>query len=509
MRILFGTSEVFPLAKTGGLADVSHALPAALQARGLEVRVLMPAYPQALEQAVQPRECLRLGDPFGWGEARLLDALPPDSGVPIWLIDCPALYNRSGGLYQDETGADWSDNHLRYGLLCHVAAAIANEVGSGWLPDVIHANDWHMGLVPLLLRPDTRRRTATILAVHNLGYQGLFDASAFDDLGLPQTARGPLEYYGRLSFLKAGLETADHVATVSPTYASEILTPDYGCGLDGVLRARPAPPVGILNGIDMAVWNPANDPLIPTAYSHDSLQGKLKCKRQLRAELGLADAGETPILAYASRLAHQKMPDVVLEALPRLLAHGVQFALVAEGEPHYAQAFAQLAEQYPGQVSVTLDYDERAAHRLLAGADMLLHPSRYEPCGLMPLYAMRYGTIPIVRRCGGLADSVIDVDAGPQDPEAATGFVFTSPTAEALVSCVERALATYARPLMWRRLRARGMNRDFGWTQAAQAYEALYRAAAKAPDADSHLADAAPIFIPRSSRPAQTQRAAL
>lgn len=479
MRLLFVTSEVFPLAKTGGLADVSHALPSALQRHGLDVRILMPAYPQALSQAAPVREVFRFGDPFGWGDARILETALPNSPVPVWMIDCPALYGRSGGLYQDEDGRDWSDNHLRYGLLAHVAAALANEAGGAWAPDIIHANDWHAGLVPLLLRPDARKRTAIVFGVHNLAYQGLFDPRCFDELNLPESGFRHLEFHGRLCFLKAGIETADAVVTVSPCYAGEILSPEYGCGLDGVLRNRPTPPIGILNGIDTTLWDPARDPHLPAQFSEHAMSGKQACKRAIQEALGLDGAADAPLVAYTSRLTHQKMPDVVLESLPLLVDSGAQFALVAEGEAAYEAAFRAMAAQYPGRVAVKIGYNEPDAHRLLAGADMLLHPSRYEPCGLVPLYAMRYGTVPVVRRCGGLADTVVATSEASIRDRSATGFAFDGTSADALTAAVAQAIAHYRQPLAWRRIRAAAMARDFGWPNAAKAYAALYSALAR------------------------------
>ena len=475
MRVLFVTAEMTPLTKTGGLADVSAALPEALiRSNNVNVRVLMPAYPRALESAAAVREVLRLGDPLGWGATRLLEGVVPGTDVPVWLIDCPALYNRPGGPYQDATGRDWSDNHLRFALLAHVAAAIADECGGSWVPDLIHANDWHAGLVPALVSGNAGRKIPIVFTIHNLGYQGLFPAGQLRELMLPLRACESLEYHGQLSFLKAGIIGADAVTTVSPTYASEILFAEHGCGLDGALRARGKPPIGLFNGIDCRSWDPAHDPDIAARYSSGAMAGKLSCKRAFRAETGLDQIDAVPLLAFSSRLTHQKMPDTVLEAVPGLLNRGAQFALVAEGDKEYETAFRELAGRYPGQLAVHVGYDEALAHRLLAAADILLHPARYEPCGLVPLYAMRYGAVPVVRHCGGLADSVVD-PASDGKEAAANGFSFGPPDTTSLIEAASRAFDAFAQPLLWRRLVAAGMAKDFGWSAAAATYAALYR----------------------------------
>src|SRR5258706_7604368 len=332
MRVLYITSEVYPFAKTGGLADVSAALPAALREIGIDVRLLVPGYPQAIERASNPQEILRFGDPLGCGEVRLLETRLPLADVPVWFVDCPALYGRSGGLYQVETGQDWPDNSLRFALLMQVAAALANEPGRAWAPDLIHANDWHAGVVPLLLARNGRPRPATLFTIHNLAYQGLFDAQEMGRLRLPDDAHAAMEFYGRMSFLKGGIESADAITTVSPTYANEILTPEYGCGLDGLLRERASALSGILNGADYRIWDPSTDPYLVCNYSARSVATKTDCKRAIQMELGLEVDVDMPLMAFMSRLVHQKMPDVVLDVLPDLLEEGMQFVLVAEGE---------------------------------------------------------------------------------------------------------------------------------------------------------------------------------
>ena len=472
MRALYVTSEIYPLTKTGGLADVSAALPSALRQLGVDARVLLPGYRLALERAPNVTEVAHFGDLPGYGKTRLLETRLPKTQVPVWLIDCPTLFDRPGGPYQDEDGEEWQDNALRFSLLNHVAAAIANGTGGEWRPDIVHANDWHAGLIPLLL--SAQRKVPTVFTIHNLAYQGLFDLSQCESLGLPSTDFSHLEFYGRMSFLKAGISAADAVTTVSPTYASEILNPEQGCGLDGLLRERASSLSGILNGADYGLWDPGIDPHLPRNYTVRSLGSKKACKRAVQTELGLECESDTPLFAYMSRLAHQKMPDVVLESLPRLLDDGVQFALVAEGDGTYQDAFCNLAERYPGRAAVHIGYDEGKAHRLLAGADMLIHPSRFEPCGLVPMYAMRYGTLPIVRNSGGLADSVVDASPEHGTHPPGTGFVFENSNSAELLACVRRALDCYRQPIWWHRLQVNAMRQDFSWERAARSYVDLY-----------------------------------
>jgi starch synthase len=476
MRVLYVTSEALPLAKTGGLADVSAALPAALSDLGVDVRLLLPAYPQALEAAPSPREVLRTKNLLGYGEARLLETYLPASQVRVWLLDCPELYNRSGGLYLDEDGQEWSDNPQRFAALAHVAAAIGMGALPLWQPDIVHGHDWHAGLVPFLLQGQDSSRPATVQTVHNLAFLGQCDMGLAPQLGLGDAAavQTHAEFYGRLSFLKAGISTADAITTVSANYAREILTPEYGCGLDGLLQARANRLHGILNGMDDAIWNPETDPHLPHCYSKALLAPKAICKALLQREMGLPENADVPLLASMSRLAHQKMPDVVLEVLPALLEQGVQFVLLGDGDRTYRDQFLAMAARYPGQMAVRIGYQEPLAHRILGGADMLMHPSRFEPCGLVPIYAMRYGTIPLVRKIGGMADSVVDATPETILDGSATGFSFTDPDAASLLACAQRAIALYSKPLSWRKLQAAAMSRDFSWRRSAQIYADLY-----------------------------------
>jgi len=496
LRVLFVSSEIYPLAKTGGLADVSAALPWALLAQGVDVQLMMPGYPGALEAAANKSVQVELEDYLGFGLLRLIAARTPDTGLPLWLVDCPKLFRRAGGLYQDENRQDWPDNAERFAMLNHVAAHLGSgRVLPDWVADIVHANDWHLGLLPLLLAGIDGPRPASVLTVHNLAYQGVFPADHFPKLGLPSEAFSPdgVEYYGQISFLKAGIRHADQITTVSPTYAREILTPEYGCGLENVLKARVSVLSGILNGIDHKVWDPANDPYLTRSFSSRDLGGKRACRTALQRELGLEVSESTPLVAYLSRMTDQKMTDVVVEAWSRILEKDLQVAILGEGDPAIESGFRMAAQRYPGKAAVHIGYDEPLAHRLLAGADILLHPSRFEPCGLTHRYAMRYGSLPIVRLTGGLADTVVDCSDRTMRDGTANGFAFEAMTADDMLACLDRALAVYGQPVSWRRTQRRAMESFHGWEGAAQRYIEIYRrlapnAALESPTGDRKIA---------------------
>ena len=475
-RVLFVASEIYPLAKTGGLADVCAALPPALAAHGVDVRLLMPGYPRALEMALAPRVLVEFGDVLGVPGVRVLAARTPDSALPLWLVDSPGLYRRAGGPYQDERGQEWPDNALRFAVFAQVAARLAGAAvaATGWQPDVVHCHDWHCGLVPLLMKA-AGTRARSVFTIHNAAFQGNYPLQDAARLGIGPAHAGcdGVEFYGRLSFLKAGIRYADRVTTVSPTYARELLGTEHGCGMEGVLAARGADFSGILNGIDTRLWNPRSDPHLPRNYCVAEPDGKATCKTALREELGLQPSSDGPLAIMVSRLTRQKMADVVLAELPALLQRepSMQFALLGRGEADLEQGFTALAAAFPGRVSARIDYAEPDAHRLHAAADLLLHGARFEPCGLVQMYAMRYGTVPVVSRVGGLADSVVDAD----DLDAGTGFVFDGCSGDALQRAIARGIRTWReRPLHWGRLQASAMRRDFGWQQPAFDYLRLY-----------------------------------
>ncbi len=470
-HVLFATSEMFPLAKTGGLGDVCAALPAALAALGADMRVILPGYVSALDQAIGKRRLATL--PEG---GVLLLGRAPGTGLPVYLVDRPDLFRRPGGPYQDPEKQDWPDNLRRFAALSATVAALAlHGDGAGWQPDLVHANDWHTGLAMAFLALAGTPRPASLFTIHNLAYQGNFPLDEARALGLPEEVLSPdgAEFYGQLSCLKAGIRYADHITTVSPTYAREILTPEHGAGLDGLLRARVADLTGILNGIDSAAWNPAGDPELAAPYDAQRLGGKAIAKAALQRELGLDPAAEGPLLISVNRLTHQKMADVVLQALPALLDDGVQVALHGQGDPALEAAFRAASAGREGRLAVRIGYDEALAHRLHAAADLALTPARFEPCGLTTMYAMRYGALPVTRPVGGLADTVADIGAG--DPAAhGTGFTFVEPTAAALVAAVRRGSAVFRDKPAWRRTQKRVMLQDFGWQASACRFLALY-----------------------------------
>jgi len=511
-RVLVVTSEVYPLAKTGGLADVCAALPAALAELGADVRLLLPGYPAALDQLESPRVLARFGPLLGIEGVRLVAGRIPDSGLEAWLVDCPSLYLRPGGIYQSSDGLEWSDNALRFGLLCEAAAALAlGRVDVGWRPHIVHCNDWHTGLVPLLVKRGGATRPRSVFTLHNAAFQGNYPLAVAERLGLGAALAGPkgIEFYGQLSFLKAGLVHADRITTVSPTYAREILTPEFGCGMDGVLQARGSALSGILNGIDTRLWDPAADPLIERPYSVHAPGGKLACKRALQEQLGLAVDGQRPLAIMVNRVTRQKMADVVLASLPELLQRHpqLQFAMLGQGDQDLEQGFAEIAQAFRGRISASIGFSEPAAHRLHAGGDLLLHGSRFEPCGLTQMYAMRYGTLPVVRRIGGLADTVVDAGRDASDArvaEEANGFDFTDSSGEALMDAVGRGIDTWERrPQSWRQLKMQAMSRDFGWKHSAQRYRGLY-AGLVASGRDGQRVPASPgqLTRPRLSTPA-------
>jgi len=478
LRVLHVAVEIYPLVKTGGLADVVAALPPALAARGLDTRVLLPGFPAILNGVSEQKRVIRFGPVFGAAVITLRIGRLPDSGVLAYIIDAPYLYRRDGNPYLGPDGHDWRDNHRRFALLGWVAAHLATgELDRNWQPDVVHAHDWHAGLAPAYIAQNPASHTATVFTIHNLAFRGLFPLDHHGDLGLlisgaNQTA---LEFHGQLSFMKAALVHSKRVNTVSPTYAREICTPEFGWGLEGLLRDRGTDLSGILNGVDYAVWDPGHDPNLPATYSASDLRGKKECKLKLQADLGFAHHAKTPLFAVVSRLTAQKGMDLVLGALPALLAGGGQLVVVGNGESDIEAAFRAAAAAHPDAVSVYLGYDDALAHRVIAGADILLVPSRFEPCGLTQLYALRYGTIPLVRRVGGLADTVIDATPEHLKTRTCNGFVFDDAGSRALAHRIDDALKLYRNPEVWLQIQRRGMEQDFSWGDAAVRYEALYR----------------------------------
>lgn len=473
-RVLFATSEVYPLVKTGGLADVSASLPDALCKLGHDVLVVLPGYPKALDAARKAGSTRAARFHVGHYDVSLWHTPLPGSSATLCLVDCPPLFDRPGNPYQNEEGQDWDDNAHRFALFGRVAAMMAmGEAGLTWRPDLVHCNDWQTGLIPVFLAPH-QRRPGIVFTIHNLAYQGIFSRETFQSLELPESLWhwDRLEFYGQFSFIKGGLVFSDRITTVSPGYAREIQTPEFGHGLDGVLRQRQQQLTGILNGIDTQVWNPQEDPELPFHFGQNHMNNKALCRDDLRLELGLQDRGG-PLLAFIGRLVEQKGVDWLISVLPGLLEGGCQCALLGSGEAHYETALKQLAQQWPAQMALTLGYDEGLSHRITAGADIFLMPSRFEPCGLNQMYSLRYGTIPIVHAVGGLSDTVRD----PEDVgvDKANGFRFTGATERALLAAAERALAWFGNRQSWRRLQYNAMAADYSWNQRALDYGDVYQ----------------------------------
>lgn len=478
MRILHAAAEVFPLVKTGGLADVLGALPQALMGAGADVRLLLPGLPAIVRGLEQQRPVRELGAMFGAARVTLRLGRLAHSGVPAYVVDAPYLYQRPGSPYLAADGNEWPDNAQRFALLGWVAAHLASgELDSDWKPDVLHAHDWHAAMACAYVAAHPGATAASVFTVHNLAYQGLFDAGDYPLLGLPARfmVHGGLEFHGQFSFMKAGLAYARQVTTVSPSYAAEMATPEFGCGLDGVVRSRGADVSGILNGVDGAVWSPQTDNAIAAPYSRVSLSGKEHCKAALQQSIGLRVDAQAPLFAVVSRMTSQKGLDLVLGALPGMIAQGAQLALQGSGDTVLEAAFTAAAAHYRGEVAVRLGYDEAFAHQMIAGADAILVPSRFEPCGLTQLYGLRYGTVPVVRRVGGLIDTVVDAGQASTVDDHATGFQFGPASVEALDGALRRAIVRYRQRAQWQRLMLRGMAQDFSWTSAAGKYLALYR----------------------------------
>ncbi len=476
LRILYATPECAPLVKTGGLGDVAGALPLALRQIGLDARVLLPGYPAVLAALPGARNAGRIDAIARLPAAQLLEAELPQ-GVPAWVVDCPALYDRDGGPYQDAGGADWEDNPLRFGLLSRAAALLAARQGPvAWCPQLLHANDWQTGLAPAYAALADDGATPSVITIHNLAFQGVFAPHWVTDLGLPAAsfAVEGVEYHGRVSFLKAGLSYADAITTVSPTYAKEIQHEAMGMGLHGLLSARRDRLTGIQNGIDTTVWDPANDALIAERYDAATLERKAANKTALQVRFGLEPLRDVPLLGTVTRLTAQKGIDLLLDVADAVLALPAQMVIVATGDKALEQRLRAVTAARAGRFASFIGFDETRAHLVEAGADAFVMPSRFEPCGLNQMYSQRYGTPPIVHATGGLADSVVDCTPQTLAAGTATGFKFFAPNAKALKAAIERCAVAYGDAAVWRALQRNGMARDFSWTAAARAYAAIY-----------------------------------
>jgi starch synthase len=482
LKVLFVIAETWPLVKTGGLADVIPALARALIEQGHEVRLLMPGY-RAVEEKFAGKAAGRSFEALpGLSRVRLIRGKLPDYGIPMWLLHCPALYDRPGGPYADDQGDDWPDNSLRFGMLGKVATLFASGRGlDGWKADILHGHDWHAGLASAYAACDPAVTAGTVFTIHNLAYQGNFDPAVRRALGIHQRAlhMDGLEFYGHLSFMKAGLWYSDRLTTVSPTYARQVLTGEYGCGMDGVLRKRRDALSGILNGVDERVWSPETDMLLPARYSAAQLaEGKARCKLELQDRFGLARNPEVPVIGTVGRMTEQKGWDLLAEAVPAVLADKAQLVMVGSGDHAQEERMRALAARHPGAVGLHVGYDEPLSHLVIAGADIFTVPSRFEPSGLTQMYSQRYGTPPVVRHTGGLADSVTEATPESIADGSGTGFFFALPEAAALAAALGRAVALYrGDPVAWRALQANGMAREFGWHAPAALYGEVYEAA--------------------------------
>lgn len=473
MNILFVASECAPFVKTGGLADVVGALPKALAALGAEARVVLPAYPALAALVPQGKEVWRQGDLQG-GLARLIACR--SDGINLLLLDAPHLYDRPGNIYLGPDGQDWPDNAQRFGALSFVAAEVAAGALHDWQPDVVHAHDWQAGLVPAYLHQRDTPTPPCVLTIHNIAFQGLFDPSLMTSLGLSSALYTPegMEYFGRIGFLKAGIAFADQITTVSPTYAREVMQPEFGMGLEGLLRARGANLSGILNGIDLDIWNPEDDQDLVEPYSVKRLKAKTQNRDEVLKRFGLATDKEGPLFCVISRLTTQKGLDLLLQVLPALVARGARLAVLGSGDKSLEAGFVAAAHSYPGSVGVIIGYDEPLSHLMQGGSDAILIPSRFEPCGLTQLYGLRYGTLPVVARTGGLADTVIDANEAALSAKCATGVQFAPVTAAALEQAVHRTCDLFAKPSEWAGMMRRAMRHPVGWDVSAQAYKDIY-----------------------------------
>ena len=475
LNVLSVASEVFPLIKTGGLADVVAALPVALGAEGIATRTLVPGYPAVLSGLAAAAPLHTFEDLFG-GPARLLSA--STASLELFVLDAPHLFQRAGGPYTGDNAIEWSDNAVRFAALGLVAARIGRGLIAGFVPDVVHAHDWQAGLAPAYLHYGGKPRSGLLMTVHNLAYQGRFPANAFAGIGLPPSAFAieGVEYYGGIGYLKAGLWSADRITTVSPTYAAEILSDDGGMGLGGLLCARAAVVTGILNGIDTEVWNPSTDPHLIANYDGKTCApARARNKAALQSRMGLRPDPTALLFGVISRLEWQKGLDLLLDSLPNLLAHGAQLAVLGAGNHTLQQGFTAAHNANPDRIGVFIGYDESLAHLMQGGSDAILVPSRFEPCGLTQLCALRYGALPVVARVGGLADSVIDANEMAIAAGVATGVQFHPPSHEQLTTAIARSAALWRDQSLWRRMQRNGMATDVSWLRPARQYAALYR----------------------------------
>ncbi|MEO0977280.1 MAG: glycogen synthase GlgA [Pseudomonadota bacterium] len=473
MNVLLVASECAPFVKTGGLADVVGALPKALEPLGIKSRIILPLYPALKGLAETARFELDLGVLNG-SPARLLCA--EAEGMALILLDAPDLYDRGAGIYLNESGEDWSDNAQRFAALCEAAVHVARNGIEGWSPDILHAHDWQAGLAPWYLRQQGSD-IPCVLTIHNIAFQGLFPSELIEELDLDPDGFSPegFEYYGQISYLKAGVVASRRITTVSPTYARELMSPEFGMGFEGLLQARKADLAGILNGIDLEAWDPETDPAIAETYTARALKRKTANRAALEKRFSLSSNPDAPLFCVISRLTEQKGLDLLLDALPTLIGRGGRLALLGSGDSQLEDAFRKAAVAHTGSVGTIIGYDEKLSHLMQAGADAILIPSRFEPCGLTQLYGLRYGTLPVVSRTGGLADTVIDANDAAIKAGCATGFQFAPVTAGALADAIDRACRLFADRRRWTAVMRNAMRHPVGWDSSAADYQALFQ----------------------------------
>jgi starch synthase len=471
MKVLSVTSEVYPFVKTGGLADVTGALPKSLQKFGIRTITLVPGYPALLPAARAGAPLLVFDEILG--EPASLRHIQTEDQV-LFVLDIPTLYERAGGLYVDEQGQDFPDNWKRFAALSLAAARIADGILPGWAPDMVHTHDWQTALTSVYMRAMGNDRPV-VNTIHNLAFQGQFPASLFPYLHLPARmfSLDCLEYYGDISFLKGGLMTSDAITTVSPTYAREILTPRFGMGMEGVLALRRDRMKGILNGIDDDIWDPSNDPYLASNFDAATPQNRRDNRAALVREFGL-DEDEGPILSAVSRLTWQKGMDMLAEVAEEIVYRGAKLIVCGQGDHAIEKMMLDTAARFPGRMAVYIGYHERLAHLIHGGSDAVLQPSRFEPCGLTQLYGLRYGSVPIVSRTGGLAETVIDANDAAMGAGVATGFQFHPVTTEGLRHALRRAIEVFQDPDQWQKLQYQGMTARFSWDRSAALYAKLY-----------------------------------
>ena len=472
MQVLAVASEIYPLVKTGGLADVAGALPLALKPLGINTRTLIPGYPSVLAAVTGAAVCHRFDDLLGV-EASVLAV--EHRGLDLLILDAPALFDRPGGPYLDSAGLDHADNWRRFAALSKAAAEIAAGVMAEWRPDLVHAHDWQAAMAPVYMRYSVVPEVPSALTIHNIAFQGQFSSSIFARLDLPPHAFSieGVEYYGDVGFLKGGLQTSHAITTVSPSYADEITTPEFGMGLEGLINARADHLFGIVNGIDTAVWNPQTDPSIARPYAAGTLKQRAANRKAVAERFGLDD-DDGPIFCVVSRLTWQKGMDLLAEVADEIAERGGKLAVLGSGDALLEEALMTAAARHPGRIGIVVGYDEPLSHLMQAGSDAILIPSRFEPCGLTQLYGLRYGCIPVVARTGGLADTVIDANEAALSVRVATGFQFTPINADGLRQALRRVFKAYNEPKIWGRIQNQGMKSDVSWENSAARYADLY-----------------------------------